>query len=85
MRRPRKTSSSIRGKHKMLPNIQKILDYMNSNLDRTLTLDDLAGSANLSKSRMRVLFRAQIDHYSVLVLESRSLYNRAALEIESSD
>lgn len=44
----------------MLPKIQKILDYMNSNLDRTLTLDDVAGSANLSKSRMRVLFRAQI-------------------------
>lgn len=42
----------------MLPKIQKILDYMNSNLDQPLTLNDLARSAQLSKSRTRDLFRA---------------------------
>lgn len=42
----------------MLPKIQKILDYMNSNLDPKLTLSDLARSAKLSKSRTRNLFNA---------------------------
>ena len=43
----------------MLPIVKKLLDYITSNLDRQVTLDDLAQSARLSRSRVSYLFRTQ--------------------------
>ncbi len=44
----------------MSPPIRTIVGYINSNLDRRLTLNDLARSARLSRSRMCYLFKEEI-------------------------
>lgn len=43
----------------MLPKIQKVVDFISSNLHQQLTLNDLAQSVSLSRSRMCYLFRTQ--------------------------
>lgn len=44
----------------MSPTIRTIVSYINSNLDRKLTLSDLARSATLSRSRMCSLFKKEM-------------------------
>ncbi|MEK6286701.1 MAG: AraC family transcriptional regulator [Acidobacteriota bacterium] len=43
----------------MLWKVQKMVEYIESNLDQQLTLDAIAGSVRLSRSRMCHLFRTQ--------------------------
>lgn len=43
----------------MNPAIRRIIDHMKANLQRRLTLTDLARSAKLSRSRMSDLFKAE--------------------------
>lgn len=44
----------------MLAKIQKVLDYISSNLDRDLALNQIAQSVKLSPSRLHHLFKTQL-------------------------
>jgi AraC family transcriptional regulator len=57
----------------VLPKVKKIVDYISSNLDRQLTLDDLAQSAKLSRSRMSYLFRTQTGSAPLQYLKRRRM------------
>src|ERR1700730_2547271 len=57
----------------MSPRIQRIADHMNSNLHRKLSLNDLARSANLSRSRMSYLFKTQTGMSPGLYLKTLRL------------
>ncbi|MFY9557764.1 MAG: helix-turn-helix domain-containing protein [Blastocatellia bacterium] len=71
----------------MLPIVRKIVDYMSSNLERELTLNDFSRYAELSPSRMRDLFRAQMGispgrYLKVLRMEkARELLETTALSV----
>lgn len=57
----------------MLPKIQKVLDYISSNLDRELTLEQMAQSVKLSRSRMHYLFRTQLGMPAIQYVRMRRL------------
>lgn len=57
----------------MLPKIQKVLDYISSNLDRELTLEQMAQSARLSRSRLHYLFRTQLGMPVIQYVKMRRL------------
>jgi transcriptional regulator GlxA family with amidase domain len=57
----------------MLPTIQKLLDHINSNLDRELTVEQMAQSVKLSRSRMHYLFRTQIGIPAIQYVKMRRL------------
>lgn len=57
----------------MLPKIQKVLDYISSNLDRDLTLNQIAQSVNLSPSRLHYLFRTQLGLPTIQYVKMRRL------------
>ena len=57
----------------MLPKIQKVLDYISSNLDRDLTLNQIAESAKLSRSRLHYLFRNQLGMPTIQYVKMRRL------------
>ena len=43
----------------MNPTIQRVADFMRANLHRKLSLDELAGAANLSRSHLCHLFKTE--------------------------
>jgi two-component system, response regulator YesN len=57
----------------MLPTIQKVLNYINSNLDRELTLEQMAQSVKLSRSRLHHLFRTQLGMPAIQYVKMRRL------------
>lgn len=72
----------------MLPKIQKVLDYISSNLDRELTLEKMAQSVKLSRSRLHYLFRTQlgmpaIQYVKICRLErARDLLKTTSLSVK---
>lgn len=63
----------------MNPKIQKIINHMNSNLHRKLTLSGLAGSVKLSRSRMCSLFRTETGTSPVQYLKNLRIHTAAEL------
>lgn len=59
--------------HRMLPKIQKVLDYISANLDQNLTLNQIAQSVNLSRSRLHYLFRTQLGMPTIQYVKMRRL------------
>jgi transcriptional regulator GlxA family with amidase domain len=57
----------------MLSKIQKLLDYISSNLDRELTVEQMAQSIKLSRSRMHYLFRTQLGIPAIQYVKMRRL------------
>ena len=57
----------------MLPTIQKVLDFIAANLDRELTLDQLAEFARLSRSRLHYLFRNELGMTATQYVRLRRL------------
>jgi transcriptional regulator GlxA family with amidase domain len=57
----------------MLPKIQKVLDYISSNLDQDLTLNQIAESVSLSRSRLHYLFRTQLGMPTIQYIKLRRL------------
>lgn len=57
----------------MLPKIQKVLDYISSNLERDLTLNQIAQSVKLSPSRLHYLFRTQLGMPAIQYVKMRRL------------
>jgi transcriptional regulator GlxA family with amidase domain len=68
----------------MNPKIQKIIDHMNSNLHRKLTLSGLAGSVKLSRSRMCYLFRTETGTSPGQYLKTLRIQTAAALLTSTS-
>jgi AraC-like DNA-binding protein len=57
----------------MLPKIQKVLDYIGSNLEGDLTLNQIAQSVKLSRSRLHYLFRTQLGMPTIQYVKMRRL------------
>ncbi len=57
----------------MLPKIQKVLDYISSNLDQDLTLNQIAQSVSLSRSRLHYLFKTQLGMPTIQYIKMRRL------------
>lgn len=57
----------------MLSKVKKLVDYISSNLDRRLTLDDVAQAAKLSRSRVSYLFKAQTGMAPLQYLKLRRM------------
>lgn len=55
----------------MQSRIQKALEYISANLDQDLTIDQIAQSVNLSRSRLHYLFKAQLGMPTIQYVRMR--------------